>query len=234
MKKQRWVGLGLAVGAIAALVVGCSTATELSQYVNQDRIYQEYRVTFDEEEKRTRVEAQFRFGDSSGTTLELSGDSRVEHDGLALARSQFLGTQYEGSHDGRVSFSRFLFVDNEGRSYENAVSLPHLHRVVVPEHVNQGEALRIRWFPPLDKNETVTVWVAGESTDGSYTGMMETKDREGATELIFTANRLKELNPGKHSVRLERTRRFDLQEETEAGGKIYGTVRAQSASTTLN
>lgn len=194
-------------------VVGCSTATERSDYVNQSRIHQRYTVRYEKPADKTFVSAEFRFGDASGTTLRLVGTARVKHETVPLREGGFFGTEYSGERRGLFSNTKFEFFDSDGTRYANQVLLP-LIDLRPPAVVNRSTGIEVVWAgPPLGPGEEVEVRLR-DTLGGVATGTVRAV---GARSVVLPPIHAPMAN-GPGALSLVRTKVSDLDQRTRAGG----------------
>jgi len=74
---------------LLVLVIVSSCAKEIASDVNQDTIYTDYEVFYNQNTDKTWVVAKFRFGGPTGTLLELDSTSYVTFNGDTLAYNIF-------------------------------------------------------------------------------------------------------------------------------------------------
>lgn len=195
-----------------ALLVGCSTATERSDQVNQARIHQSYSLRYDRSLDRTSATAEFRFGDGSGTTLRLVGKSNVTNDAVTLREENILGTSYRGSRNGYFGSSTFRFTDGDGRVFSNSLSLSPIS-FVPPAQISRRAGLTVAWIgEPMAAGEEVTISVRdaeGNSAYGYARGV-------GSTSATIRIGR--ELKNGRGVIQLSREKHGDLRDKNSVGG----------------
>lgn len=86
-----------------------------SSEIEQNRIYQEYDVVFNNQTGNTEVSATFREDDASGKILKLTGGAKVYFNEQQISgKSNFYET-----YAGFISPVKIEFVDSDGKKYTN-------------------------------------------------------------------------------------------------------------------
>lgn len=108
-----------------------SVDTVESNKVMSSQVYQVYDIEANKSE--TKIVATFRVGGSTGTTLALTEPGKILYNGTPLDKSEpsnLIGTNYrmKGTDYRRATKNyqpkhEFIFTDNDGKTYTNAVSL---------------------------------------------------------------------------------------------------------------
>ncbi len=105
---------------IALATVGLFTACKKSSSnVNQDKIYQTYKVNYNEETNTTTFYATFNEDSKDGKALTLSDDSSIKLNGATMEKN---GSTYSKSFSGNVTSGTFVFTDSNGKSYTNTIN----------------------------------------------------------------------------------------------------------------
>ena len=101
---------------IVVLLIGLiSSCRKDSSEIEQNRIYQEYDVVFNNQTGNTEVSATFREDDASGKILRLTGGAKVYFNEQQISgKSNFYET-----YAGFVSPVKIEFVDSDGKKYTN-------------------------------------------------------------------------------------------------------------------
>ena len=101
---------------IVVLLIGLiSSCRKDSSEIEQNRIYQEYDVVFNNQTGNTEVSATFREDDASGKILRLTGGAKVYFNEQQISgKSNFYET-----YAGFVSPIKIEFVDSDGKKYTN-------------------------------------------------------------------------------------------------------------------
>lgn len=203
--------------ASLAIVLGLSSCRrESSSDVNQDRIYQEYSVEYDDEKQETEIRAFYRLGDANGTRLELEPPSKVELDGYEMDWQNSWAT-YKAEFDYYKSYGTLSFTNNDGVVFNNYYSFNIATNVPYNlSSITKGSSYRFYWDgPALGSNETITVKIEGigesvQVNESSY----------GATSVNFSQSKISQISEGDARISLVRTKKANLQSTTNVGGEI--------------
>ena len=121
MLKQITMKCVLSLFAIALFLTSC--VTEDSSSVDQSRIWTNYTIEYNAAENLTKATAQFRFGNSVGTVLELSDPAEVSANGQDLIFNNVLA-RYSYDFVGLLEPVAFSYTDTEGNVFNNSVNVP--------------------------------------------------------------------------------------------------------------
>ncbi len=220
--------------ALATLAItGCGTSED-SGDVNQDKIYTDYEVFYNANEDKTHVIARFRFGNALGTILELKSSSgaSVTYNGAALAYSKLWGGHHKEYAGNTVAEGTFVYTDADGTRYTNTA--PAGTSIQFPSG-----------FDTIDKNTAQTfAWVgtflAADDQVGIFVGSWAWgddaifwTDADGAIEIIFGVNQMRNLAVGTARVFMDRWNAVDVSEGTSKGGRIRYKYRATNVSVSV-
>ena len=209
------------VGVFALLnCVACSTATEKNTSVAQDRIHQFYSAAYDGRTDTTTASAQFRFGDGTGTTLELMTPARVIHNHLSLSKSSLLGTSYEGSGAGFIPDAEFIYTDANGTSYVNSARIVPIGFRNPPIVMRAAFDTSIYWSGgPLSEGEEVSLVFTSTRTGVSAGGSITT-EVPGATSVVLGPSVFANSPMGTYQMCLTRSKGTTLQHAASVGGEF--------------
>ncbi|MBL7825745.1 MAG: hypothetical protein JNJ57_03885 [Saprospiraceae bacterium] len=213
----------------ALLFASCQT--EQSSDVNQDRIFTQYELLYNANEDITYARAWFRFGNATGTLLELSAPSQVEIDGQALNFVALLG-YYEKKIAGLNSSGTFRWEDAEGKVFENTITINPIDFGAGLDTIARNAALEIPFTgAPLAEHEIVGVWINGENEGDAQAAVTI---ENGATAIIVAANKLANVGAGPGKIYMDRRFTPPLSESTSAGGTGSGVHRAKPKQVVFN
>lgn len=219
----------LMVFSIVACLFGCSTATERSDAVSQDRIYQSYSVSYSKENNRTSAMAQFRFGDFTGTTLELTGKSEVKHSNFSLSRINFAGTSYDGDGAGFRDNHTFTYTNGDGKTFTNSGTITPIALKNTPSSFSRTSDLTIEFEGvPLQDGEDVTVYLTADT--GSETATTRLK---GATSVTVSKSRFAGMPAGSKKLYLRRSKTTKIQQGNTVGGSFNASFETERVSIEL-
>jgi len=209
-----------------SLLMGCNK--EDSVDVNQDKIYTDYEMFYNANSDKTVVIARFRFGDATGTVLELSDGAHVLYNTDTLTYNN-LYAGHAKEYAGEVTAGTFKYVDVNGDVYNNTVSSttnidfePHFDTIV------KSQANTLTWVgSPLGANEYVSVFI------GSWTwgqDALAVQNQVGSTNIVLGVNQLSNLAIGGSTVYMDRVEAHDVTEGTSKGGRIRSRYRPANQS----
>lgn len=214
--------LGLSLAA-----AGC--AKEDSVNVNQDRIFADYSLTYNKAQDKTYARAAFKFGNLTGTGLQLSAPSEVRFGNDVLTFVPLLN-YYEKQFAGQLpQGGTFTFKDTDGKTFVNPVPAPV--RIELPASLagfKKGSAYTVAWDgAPVAAGETVDVTIDGAGQSDPIQVVLQSAP--GSTSLVVAASNLEPLLNGPAQVVTNRTRIVDqLPQGTSAGGRIVSRYEGQA------
>ena len=163
--------LPVALFTITCLASCDSAEIGESKDVNQDKIYMDYQLSYNEAEEDITFNSQFRFAGPDGTTLVLTEPSQVQIDAekLQIDSSEFSGAFYE-THKKAVPFTgkhSIVFTDFAGKKFENSFEFVPFTLTDVPESINPNQDLVISFSTPL-LSEADYAEISSVDTDSSF------------------------------------------------------------------
>jgi len=201
-----------------------SCAKENASDVNQDKIYTDYEVFYNQNTDKTWVVAKFRFGGPTGTILELDSTSYVTFNGDTLAYNP-LYTGHFKEYAGRITAGSFKYENVDGQIFVN--SIPAVDVLAFDadfDTLKKTQAQTITWVGTvLGSNETVGILI-GNGAWGQ--AALALQDLDGATNLILGIPQMTSLAIGNSTVYMDRQHELDVIEGTSKGGKIRAKYRA--------
>ncbi len=208
--------------ALVLLLSAC--ARDVSMNVNQDSIYTEYRIVYDDDQGKSFARATFRFSGATGTILELSAPAEVTVDGEPMAWKPLLG-YYEKEYAGIDSQATFLYSDLDNNTYENKVLIAKA--IDFPaglDTLSKGDAFTLSWTgAALGTNESVIVTINGANEADAK---VFTQTAPGSSSIILEKNKLEGLVLGTATVLMERFTVQVLEEGTPEGGAVWSRYLA--------
>lgn len=219
------------IAPILFLCACVSNETANSDTVKQTEIYQSYYVTYDAGDMELSATSSFRFGGSSGTTLNLVKPSKVTFNGeeMAMGKNIFSGTFYETNQQTQTSKTNtFVFTDTENKTYTNSATIESLEISEYPATINKRESFKVSWTGnPVQNGERVYVSIEGKD----LTSCSSSTDMVGATSIELKPELLKDLKPGEANISLKREISNSLTNATHLGGNITITYIAKKVAT---
>ncbi len=194
-----------------------------SKDVNQETIYQDYRINYTEGENDDKVEvwAQFRFAGDKGTTLALTKPSGISFDGTAIKvdSNSYSGAFYRINLPAKKFFTthHFAFTDISNKKMENDFSFDNFRLVNVPATAAATQLLNISFETTAlqgdDYIELKTI-----DTDSSF--MVKHLAADSGNIIIIPVKELKRQKGKALSLSASIYRKISLQQQTKEGGKI--------------
>lgn len=207
-----------------------SCEKEDSVDVNQDKIYCDYELFYNQNEDKTHAVARFRFGSATGTVLELSDSTNasVSFNGDILPYNVW----YNGHHKeyaGQLTGGSFVYTNTEGTVYTNTV--PAASTIAFPtdfDTITKSMAQTLTWDGlPLTTNQHVSFFV-GTPTWGEdalfFTGDL------GATDIVLGVTQKANLALGNATLIMDRSTATDVTEGTSELGRIRYRFRCTNVT----
>jgi hypothetical protein len=210
----------VAVIACVFLTSCASNETANSDAVKQTEIYQSYSVTYDAGDMELNASASFRFGGSTGTTLNLTSPSKVTFNGDDMARDNniFSGTFYNISK--QIDFKgqyEFKYTDNDKKTYTNNAVLASIELGEYPSQADKSTGLMVKWTAAVKNNERVYLYIEDAKNNSVYAST----DMVGATSVEISTEEMKTLVPGNINIYLTREVNSSLADASHLGGNMY-------------
>lgn len=226
-------------------VLGCaSTETIESTKVSATEIYQSYVIQGNKHS--TSVNATFRVGGATGSTVDLDAPAKIEHNGKEMTESSpsFLkGTDYNDSSNQFVSNHKFKFTDASGKVWENEISFDILEITSQNLSFSKANGGTFTLSRPLGKDETIEISLTSEknpppsSNSNSNnkkpeldysTTLQPTFDQSGTTAKI-ESSALKNFVDGKANLQVTIRKNKAVQQSAKSGSLDF-TYEAQKVS----
>lgn len=209
---------------LAAKGNGCTA--EDSSSVDQSRVYTGYWLVYDANANVTSARAQFRFGHSLGTPLELKEPATATFSGQAMAYNPLLQwheVKQTGDTDGGV----FAYVNTDGGTFTNAAKVTKTvdFPANFPSSLKRDAGFTLTWVgPALTKGEDLELVVNGaQATNFIRVDQFDT----GATSITVPANELTKIGGAEATITLRRHEFIDEIDSPEAGGRVHLTYEAK-------
>jgi hypothetical protein len=224
---------------------GCgSTDIVDSTDVNEDRVFRDYRVSFNENNHWMELFAQFRLGGNTGTTIRLVDPSQVKINDVRLSyksdNEAVIHTTggYYGQNvlaEDFVAEYTAIWTKNSGAEVRNSFSMPASMVITRPEESsehNQSEALFVT-FKGDQPSPDGRIMVSIASIENQQQEPV-VKYLSVGREVVFTRNELMSLPPGKAIISLTRTTSSHIEStETDLGGRVSLITESKSVMITL-
>jgi hypothetical protein len=204
--------------SILILLPSC-TSNEIgeSKDVAQEKIYQEYSITYNESNPNVDVFCQYRFGGKNGTTLVLNTPSEVKFDGEKLnvdsngvSGAYYKTTKTANSFMGKHSF---VFTNIDKKQYENGFTFDDF-KVAFPASGAKNTPLTIPFTTtPLGTDDYVEINTVDSDSSFSITN--------NGNNVIIPIEELKRQKKAEVQLEAHLYRNIPLQQNTTEGGKLF-------------
>lgn len=196
-----------------------SCKKESSDNVNQDKIWAEYQLIYDNNTKITYARAIFKFSSITGTVLELKDPAKVMFNNDLLSYNPTLG-YYEKQYTSFVTTGTFKYTDLDNNTFLNTLTITDT--VGFPaglDTIIKSTPFELVWTgAPLKANETITVWL-NSNVEGD--ARLFSTNMVNSTSIIFPVNQLTQLGVGPYGMlAMERLHNPPISQATSAGGLI--------------
>lgn len=203
--------------ALPFTFTSCEDAEDAND-VNQDRIYTRYELNYNENTDITTARANFRFGGSTGTLLELTNGGTVSfnNDELTEWVEPITNiTWYKKDYAGYVNTGTFSYTDIDGNTFENTVSGDVVNFPTITQ-VDRTQAFTFTWVGnALAQDEEIWLWINGVNEGDAQ---LFTQNADGASDMILGQNQLEQVALGTSDWVMERVWRSDVLDAPGAGG----------------
>ena len=218
MKQQKPFLAGILL-FMTGLAACSSTEIGNSRDVNQDRIYMDYQIDYNEAANNVILNFKYRFAGPAGTTLVLNEPSRAELDAVKLVvdSTEFSGAFYrvEKTFSHYTGKHMISFIDMTGKKLEDSFEIAPFNINVLPANTHRGKDLVITYkADALGFNDLVEI--NSEHTDSSFTY------RSGHTgnRIVIPAKELLRQRGETLALSCSVYREVPLQQTTAEGGSL--------------
>lgn len=211
---------------VAGLCLFNACQKEDSNDVNQDKIWTEYVLFYNQNDDKTHAIARFRFGGATGTLLELtdSTGASVTFNGTAMPYSVLWGAHHL-EFAGNIASGTYKYTNTSGTMYTNSIPAG-ADSIAYPldfDTIVKSQAETFIWGGnPLAANQSVALFV------GSWTwgedALFYTED-DGATSMILGVQAKANLSTGPAIIYMDRSIKVNSVNGTSEGGNIRYTYR---------
>jgi hypothetical protein len=215
---------------LSGLSIGCQT--ELSSSVDQDRIFTTYELYYDRNRDITTARAVFRFGNLTGTQLQLSAPAEVRFNNDVLPYNSVVGF-YEREYSGFLTGGTFGYRDVNNRSFTNTITGLKIidFPASFPANFGRSNSFTLTWAgEPLGTNERLDVLLTSSNIADPQ---LFIQPAAGSTNIILAADRLARLAVGQGNASLFRYLVLPLQQATSAGGSISGRYQPMNKTISI-
>ena len=216
---------------LGTTLVSCNK--ESSDDVNQDKIYTDYEMFYNANTDKTVVVARFKFGDITGTNLELDNGASVVFGSDTLYYNVWY-TGHAKEYAGQIPVGTFTYKDTDGNTYINtAPSGQSIAFDPAFTTITKSIANTLTWVgSTLAANEAVGVFVGTNWTWGQ--DALFYQDLDGSSDIIMGVSQMNNLAEGPATVFMDRSINVDVSQGTSKGGKIRYRYRTLNQNVTVN
>ena len=228
-RKMKATRVSILLALVVLATLGCRK--EVSKNIDQDKIYTQYELFYDQTEDVTYASATFKFSSANGTKLKLSEPSSITVDGADMNWQEELG-YYRNEFSGFKSTATFNWVDLDGNSFTNTIDV---RDIALPATINDlhfsDPVTYFSWNgSPLDSSESVTLTIDGPGNTDTRNFSIDTV---GATTITIDSVRLSQIDSGMVQLFLNLRYSPALTEQTTRGGTITGRYQTTKAEVLL-
>lgn len=213
-----------------------SCAKEDSNDVNQDKIYTEYELFYNQNDDKTHALAQFHFGGPTGTLLELtdSTGASVTFNGTVMPYAPLWGAHHL-EFAGNITSGTFSYTNTDGTVFTNSIPSTGVESINYPigfDTIVKSQAETFAWAgTALAADQHVSLFV------GSWTWGQDAlfyTDALGATDLVMGIQAKTNLAEGQSTVYMDRVLRVDAaQAPPTHGGVVRYRYRPTNVTVTV-
>lgn len=215
--------------AVLSTFLLSSCESESSADVSQDRIYTAFSLSYDAEVDITVARARFRFGNATGTLLELAPPSEISVNGEPLSFNSTLA-QYSKNFPGFESSVKFVWNDTDEQQYSNTLSLKTIDFPEITT-ISRDASYELIWEgDALSEGEYVTLYLDDVSGE---TNTLFTENSTGSSSIILARDELQELLPGQATMKMVRGFSKEPSQSPDAGGSLKGEYHCLPIEITL-
>lgn len=219
---------------IVLMGIGC-TKVDSNDLKEDVPYFQSYDVTYNKTDNTTSASASFKVRDASGTRVELSGDNKIEINGVKAGAGIIDRTFYTWQTPGLQNVTFRL--SKNGQILNNIVKTTDIPDISFPPgfpiSFTKSAGISFSWVGDLPATgEFISISVGGrnilDTTMNASAGKSVTTHH-----VVFTAFDLKDIRPGTISISISRSRSLllDANDGTSGGGK--GVTIAESRDAVL-
>jgi hypothetical protein len=211
------------VFVVSAVTMQACSSNEIgeSKDVAQNKIYQQYEISYTEGDPTVKAFAQFRFAGRNGTTLVLDKPSQLSFDDevIKVDSSRTTGAYYELGKPiaGFFNTHHFIFTDVNNNKLKNTFSFDAFKLVNVPAAISKKQAFRLAFLTTaLGADDYITV--STSNTDSSFSITHTASD--GGNFITIPAADLLRQKGNELYLQASLHRYIPLQQNTTEGGKL--------------
>ena len=215
------------------ILVIAACKKEVSNKVDQDKIFTQYVLKYQESTDVTLATATFRFNNASGTRLLLSDPSYVTVDNSDIEWNSETGN-YQKEFSGFKPTATFEWVDLDGNVFTNDVNIVDVAFPATIDDFSYADSVSFfSWqgAAPLDSFELVRVTIDGP---GDTDARRFSESTLGATAITIDSVRLSQVDSGVVTLILEKEFAPELIQSNSVGGTGVGIYVPTNRTANLN
>lgn len=198
---------------------------------NENKIYMDYELFYNQNEDKSHVVARFRFGGPTGSLLELADTSgaSVTFNGDLLPYNVWYGGHHK-QYNGQLTGGTFIYTNINGVAYTNEV--PPGEAIAFPADfstIAKDMDENLTWVgTELSANQRANLFV-GSWSWGEGASFWATD--YGATKIEMTVSQKSDLALGTSTLYMDRSTEVDIAQGTPEGGRIrykYRCINVES------
>lgn len=194
-----------------------------SKDVTQDKIYQQYSISYTEGSTHAAIFCQFRFAGVNGTTLVLNSPSQLQFDGekLPVDSSSGSGAFYKVNKpvSGFYGNHTFAFTNTDRKILENSFSFDNFKLVNIPPGVSKQQSFNLNFETAALQSDDY-IEIETNNTDSSFS---ITHTARQSNAIVIPAAELQRQKGNELTLEATLYRKVPLQQSTGEGGTI--TIR---------
>ena len=229
IKERQVKQISVILLVVTFAAAGCKK--EISKNIDQDKIFTQYELFYDQTENVTYATATFKFSSNYGTKLMLSDPSTITLDGIEMDWDNDNG-YYQNQFDGFKSTATFHWVDLDGNSFTNTIDIRDIALPATIDNFHFADSVTyFMWNgSALDSSENVTLTIDGVGETDRRDFRLDTV---GATTFTLDSVQLSQIDSGMIQLFLNLRYSPALTEQTSRGGSITGRYQTVTAETLL-
>jgi len=213
----------IALSLCTVLILFSCRKKELSSLVDQNAIYMNLQLDYNEFQDRTLATARFYLDGANGKRLELSQNSRIFYADQELETATRRGTRYTAQLNGYWGGFNYDWNDTKKKTYQNQVDIPALIYARSQSTTHFGFFSYDFYFEgdSIGLNEEIVLELEVDQ-DTSFT-ITVTETKEGRHFVRIPAWDMDDLAGYTARVTITRRKFSPIQEAPGAGGEIQSS-----------
>jgi len=209
---------------ISVIIMSACSSNEIgeSKDVAQDKIYQDYSISYSEGDSNAEIYCQFRFAGKNGTTLVLNKPSEVQFDGekLPVDSAAASGAYYRVYKPAGNFFTKhtIIYTNTDDKKFENSFSFDNFKLVNVPAAVSKKHDFNLSFEAPALLADDY-IEIGASNTDSSFSVTHTATDK--GNFITIPAKELKRQKVKELTLEATIYRKIPLQQSTSEGGQMH-------------